>query len=78
MLTIARGTLPLALYGPQGYGARVGRIVAPARMDQALSPFIVSIAIAKLGVTTLAITSGLSCAALIGLYQLSLPSRRPS
>ncbi len=78
MLTIARGTLPLALYGPQGYGARVGRIVAPARMGQALSPFIVSVAIAKLGVTTLAITSGLSCAALIGLYQLSLPSRRPS
>ncbi len=78
MLTIARGTLPLALYGPRGYGARVGRIAAPARLGQALSPFIVSVAIAKLGVATLAISSALSLAALIALYQLSLPSTRPS
>ncbi|MEP6883671.1 MAG: MFS transporter [Gammaproteobacteria bacterium] len=75
MLTITRGTLPLALYGPHGYGARVGRIAAPARVGQALSPFIFSVAIAKLGVVTLAISSGLSCAALIGLYQLSLPRK---
>jgi predicted MFS family arabinose efflux permease len=78
MLTIARGTLPLALYGPHGYGARIGRIAAPARMGQALSPFIVSVSIAKLGIATLAISSALSFAALIALYQLSLPSRRPS
>ena len=75
MLTIARGTLPLALYGPYGYGARVGRIAAPARVGQALSPFIFSVAIAKLGVATLAISSGLSCVALIALYQLSLPPK---
>lgn len=75
MLTIARGTLPLALFGPQGYGARIGRIAAPARVGQALSPFIFSVAIAKLGVATLAISSSLSCAALIALYQLSLPPK---
>jgi len=75
MLTIARGTLPLALYGPQGYGARIGRIAAPARVGQALSPFIFSVAIAKLGIATLAISSALSCAALIALYQLSLPPK---
>ena len=75
MLTIARGTLPLALYGPHGYGARLGRIAAPARVGQALSPFIFSVAIAKLGMATLAISSGLSCAALIALYQLSLPPK---
>jgi len=40
MLTIARGTLPLALYGPAGYGARIGRIAAPARIGQALAPFV--------------------------------------
>ena len=78
MLTIARGTLPLALYGPQGFGARLGRIAAPARMGQAMSPFIFSVAIVKLGVTTLAISSGLSCAALIALYQLSLPAKQES
>ncbi len=77
MLTIARGTLPLALYGPHGYGARIGRIAAPARVGQALSPFIFSVAIAKLGVATLAISSSLSCAALIALYRLSLPPKAP-
>jgi hypothetical protein len=35
LLTIARGTLPLALFGPSGYGARIGRISAPARVGQA-------------------------------------------
>ncbi|MEP6545953.1 MAG: hypothetical protein ABJD53_00680 [Gammaproteobacteria bacterium] len=75
MLTIARGTLPLALYGPQGYGARIGRIAAPARVGQALSPFVFSVAIAKLGVASLALSSGLSFAALIALYQLSLPPK---
>jgi predicted MFS family arabinose efflux permease len=75
MLTIARGTLPLAIYGPHGYGARVGRIAAPARVGQALSPFIFSVAIAKLGMATLAISSGLSFAALIALYQLTLPPK---
>jgi hypothetical protein len=31
MLTIARGTLPLALFGPAGYGLRTGIQTAPAR-----------------------------------------------
>jgi predicted MFS family arabinose efflux permease len=40
MLTIARGTLPLALFGASGYGFRQGLISAPARMTQATSPFL--------------------------------------
>jgi MFS family permease len=32
MLTIARGTLPLALFGPIGYGQRRGLVTAPARV----------------------------------------------
>jgi hypothetical protein len=35
ILTIARGTLPLAIFGPQNYGYRLGIIGAPARMAQA-------------------------------------------
>jgi hypothetical protein len=30
MITIAKGTLPLALFGPQGYGLRSGLLSAPA------------------------------------------------
>ena len=35
ILTIARGTLPLAMFGPDNYGYRLGLIGAPARMAQA-------------------------------------------
>lgn len=35
ILTIAKGTLPLVLFGPQGYGARQGLLMVPARMAQA-------------------------------------------
>jgi hypothetical protein len=39
VLTIAKGTLPLAVFGPAGYGARLGWLGAPARMLQARAPF---------------------------------------
>jgi MFS family permease len=74
MLTITRGTLPLALYGPVGYGTRMGRIAAPARIGQALSPFLVGLAIEKLGVATLVMSSSLSLAALIALSWIALPT----
>ena len=40
MLTIARGTLPLALFGPNGYGRRTGLLAAPARLVQGAAPFL--------------------------------------
>lgn len=39
VVTIARGALPLTLFGPVGYGRVVGRIARPAQMCQALAPF---------------------------------------
>src|SRR3984885_1525247 len=41
ILTIARGTLPLAIFGPLNYGYRLGLIGAPARMAQAAAPLVV-------------------------------------
>ncbi len=40
LLTIARGTLPLALFGSTAYGLRSGLIGAPARLTQAAAPFL--------------------------------------
>jgi len=40
MLTIARGTLPLALFGPKGYGLRTGILSAPARILQGGAPLL--------------------------------------
>jgi len=39
VVTIARGALPLAMFGAVGYGRVVGRIARPAQICQALSPF---------------------------------------
>lgn len=38
ILTIAKGTLPLVLFGPQGYGHRQGLLMEPARIAQAAAP----------------------------------------
>jgi MFS family permease len=73
MLTITRGTLPLALFGPHGYGARIGQISAPARIGQAAGPFLFGLAISHFGIRALIISSSLSILALISLYQLALP-----
>jgi hypothetical protein len=37
---IAKGTLPLTIFGPVGYGLRNGILAAPARAAQAASPLI--------------------------------------
>jgi hypothetical protein len=38
ILTIARGTLPIAIFGPENYAYRLGLIGAPSRICQALAP----------------------------------------
>jgi len=39
VMTIARGALPLTMFGATGYGRVLGRIARPAQILQALSPF---------------------------------------
>lgn len=49
ILTIARGTLPLALFGPQGFGRRVGVLSLPARATGALAPLAVGLMVEHIG-----------------------------
>jgi MFS family permease len=70
ILTIAKGTLPLALFGPQGYGARQGWLVMPARLLQALAPFLFGLAIGAWGAGALWLSAGLSLAAFGALLVL--------
>ena len=70
LLTIAKGTLPLAIFGPVGYGLRNGILAAPARAAQAASPLIFGLLIDWLGVGALAISAGMSIAALLALMAL--------
>jgi MFS transporter len=42
LLTIARGTVPLALFGPSGYGLLVGRIGGPFLVVQSVAPVVLT------------------------------------
>ncbi|WP_213772911.1 MFS transporter [Bradyrhizobium sp. dw_78] len=67
ILTIARGTLPLAIFGPENYGYRLGLIGAPARMAQAVAPLAFGLLIDTMGARILIVSSALSLAALLAL-----------
>ena len=70
ILTIARGTLPLAIFGPQNYGYRLGIIGAPARMAQAAAPLVFGLLIDTMGSRVLIVSSALSLSALLALFLL--------
>src|SRR3954471_17811593 len=75
VLTIARGTLPLAIFGPENYGYRLGIIGAPARMAQAAAPLLFGLLIDVMGSRVLIVTSALSILALLTLFLLRKGSR---
>lgn len=71
MLTIAKGTLPLALFGPAGYGHRSGLLSVPARGTQAAAPFLFGLVLEAWGpMPGLALTTGLTLSALLALFLL--------
>src|SRR2546421_793152 len=75
ILTIARGTLPLAIFGPQNYADRLGIIGAPPRLAQAAAPLAFGLLIDSMRRRVLIISSGLSLAALLALLLLHERSR---
>ena len=77
ILTIARGTLPLAIFGSQNYAYRLGLIGAPARMAQAAAPLVFGLLIDIMGSRVLIVSSGLSLAALAALFLLRIRSSPP-
>jgi MFS family permease len=70
VITIARGTLPLAIFGPQNYGYRLGLIGAPARMTQAAAPLLFGFLIDAMGSRVLIVSSVLSLIAVTALLML--------
>ncbi|MCZ8406437.1 MFS transporter [Achromobacter dolens] len=73
ILTIAKGTLPLALFGPQGYGARQGWLMMPARIAQALAPFAFGLALDAWGERALWLSGAIGVAAWAALLALRAP-----
>jgi MFS family permease len=70
VLTIAKGTLPLALFGPVGYGARQGLLNAPARVLQAIAPLVFGFALELWGANAIWLTAGIGMSATVVLLML--------
>jgi hypothetical protein len=76
VMTIAIGTLPLALFGARGFGLRQGFLMAPARLFSASAPFVFDLLLGRFGTSALLLTAGLGLASFLVL--LAIPVRRPA
>ena len=79
ILIIARGTLPLALFGPQGFGRRQGWLTMPAKFAQAIAPFTFGLALTQWGTGVLWLTFGLAMCSFAALCLIAIkPSAEPT
>jgi hypothetical protein len=77
LLTIVRGTLPLAVFGAGGYGARQGWIALPGRLLGALSPWLFGVALERYGARAVWLSAGMCVTAFGCLSLLRLPATGP-
>jgi MFS family permease len=71
---IARGTLPLALFGATGYGRLIGRIAGPFLIIQAVAPLVLAFVAERASdAAALAVTCGFAIAALACLALIRRP-----
>ncbi len=75
LLTIARGAVPLALFGATGYGRVLGRIAKPFQIMQALAPVALAFVVERSGDTSaLVLTAGFGVLSLICLLAIRRPN----
>lgn len=78
LLTVSRGTLPLALFGPTGYGLRTGIIIAPARVTTAAAPVIFGVLMSWMGAGALMVSAAVGLAGFAALALLRVRSAAAS
>ena len=75
ILIIARGTLPLAIFGTKGYGERQGWLMMPSKFAQAAAPFLFGLALTDWGSNVLWLSWGLGLSVFIALCLISTKYR---
>ena len=76
IITISKGTLPMALFGPNGYATLLGRLSMPSLIVSALAPTLAAPLIdAWSGMSILTLAGVLGAGAALCLVPLRLPSR---
>jgi hypothetical protein len=77
LITIARGAVPLALFGPAGYGHIMGRIGGAFLVMQASAPLALAFAAERSSdATVLAIVAGFALISFVGLVAMRRPDRK--
>lgn len=76
ILTIAKGTLPLVVFGAHGYGARQGLLMAPARLAQAAAPLLFGMLVQRWGSDALWFSAGLGLLAFVCLLGIRIHDGR--
>jgi MFS family permease len=74
LITIARGTLPLALFGAGGYGRLVGRIAGPFLVMQSAAPLVLAVVAERTSdAHALALVAAFAVIALVCLAMIRRP-----
>jgi len=74
LITIARGAVPLVLFGPVGYGATIGRIAGPWLVMQAIAPLVLAFVIERTSdPVALALVASLAVVSFVCLVVLRAP-----
>jgi len=75
VMTIARGSLPLLMFGHAGYGRVIGRIARPALFIQASAPFVVAAAVERFSDAAVIEVGMVTALAGLGCFLLLRPPR---
>jgi MFS family permease len=75
LMTISRGTVPLALFGPSGYGGVIGRIAGPSLVLQAAAPLAIAFAAERFSdPAALSIVAGMAVLSLAAFLAVRKPA----
>ena len=74
LMTIARGAVPLALFGASGYGHLMGRIGGPYLVMQAIAPLVLALVAERSSdPIVLAVVASFAVVSFIGLAAIRRP-----
>jgi MFS family permease len=77
LITIARGTVPLTMFGAAGYGRLVGRLAAPWLAMQAAAPLVLAFVVERISdAAALGLTACFAAVALASLLVLRAPAAK--
>jgi hypothetical protein len=75
LVTITRGAVPLALFGPSGYGRLMGRLAGPWMLMQAAAPLVMAFVVEHISDgAALALAAAFASVALVSFVVIRRPS----